>query len=261
MSPPGDSTVKPAGDGSATATPGDAPARRVRRGSAAAAPPGDVVRRVSRDVVTTAPPDEPMPARRALSPARRPPSRIVHVRNLVRPFTLGQLQSLLGRTGKAVSGGFWIDKVKSHCYLTVRRRRPARRSPRPGARPSCPVPRRLHALLCPAPHVIHALALPLIPFTLSFTPCCALSLMSFTPSPLPVLCPSPLHPFLCPASHHFTPPSPCPSPLHPSLALLLSPPLTPLPTPHPTTRPTPHPSPHTPPLTPSPPPVAVRDGG
>lgn len=37
----------------------------------------------------------------------------------VRPFTLGQLKELLGRTGTLVEDGFWIDKIKSHCYVTV----------------------------------------------------------------------------------------------------------------------------------------------
>lgn len=37
----------------------------------------------------------------------------------VRPFTLGQLKELLSRTGTLVEDGFWIDKIKSHCYVTV----------------------------------------------------------------------------------------------------------------------------------------------
>ncbi|RXM97372.1 Apoptotic chromatin condensation inducer in the nucleus [Acipenser ruthenus] len=36
----------------------------------------------------------------------------------VRPFTLGQLKELLNRTGTLVDEGFWIDKIKSHCYVT-----------------------------------------------------------------------------------------------------------------------------------------------
>lgn len=38
----------------------------------------------------------------------------------VRPFTLGQLKELLGRTGTLVEEAFWIDKIKSHCFVTVR---------------------------------------------------------------------------------------------------------------------------------------------
>ncbi|XP_034038354.1 apoptotic chromatin condensation inducer in the nucleus [Thalassophryne amazonica] len=60
------------------------------------------------------------PVRRAWHPS--PPhgnvSSIVHICNLVRPFTLGQLKELLGRTGTMVEEGFWIDKIKSHCYVT-----------------------------------------------------------------------------------------------------------------------------------------------
>lgn len=37
----------------------------------------------------------------------------------VRPFTLGQLKELLSRTGSLVEEGFWIDKIKSHCFVTV----------------------------------------------------------------------------------------------------------------------------------------------
>lgn len=37
----------------------------------------------------------------------------------VRPFTLGQLKELLSRTGTLVEEGFWIDRIKSHCYVTV----------------------------------------------------------------------------------------------------------------------------------------------
>lgn len=40
----------------------------------------------------------------------------------VRPFTLGQLKELLGRTGTLVEEAFWIDKIKSHCFVTVRQR-------------------------------------------------------------------------------------------------------------------------------------------
>lgn len=65
--------------------------------------------------------DEPGAARRSPSPARYPPSCIVHVRNLVRPFTLNQLKELLSRTGTLIEGGFWIDKIKSKCYVTVSR--------------------------------------------------------------------------------------------------------------------------------------------
>ena len=64
-------------------------------------------------------PDEPKPRRRSPSPARNFVSSIVHVCDLVRPYTLGQLKALLSRTGTLVEGGFWIDKIKSHCFATV----------------------------------------------------------------------------------------------------------------------------------------------
>lgn len=73
------------------------------------------VRRVSHQLSMTEP-EEPMAARRSPSPAHNPVSKIVHVRNLVRPFTIGQLKELLKRTGVVVENGFWIDKIKSHCF-------------------------------------------------------------------------------------------------------------------------------------------------
>ncbi|XP_035282048.1 apoptotic chromatin condensation inducer 1b [Anguilla anguilla] len=56
--------------------------------------------------------------------AQKPPpphskgTNIIHICNLVRPFTLGQLKELLNETGAVVEEGFWIDKIKSHCYVT-----------------------------------------------------------------------------------------------------------------------------------------------
>uniref|UniRef100_A0AAQ6A691 SAP domain-containing protein n=1 Tax=Amphiprion ocellaris TaxID=80972 RepID=A0AAQ6A691_AMPOC len=62
--------------------------------------------------------DDPVRTARQPSPPRGKVSAIVHVCNLVRPFTLGQLKELLSRTGTLVEEGFWIDKIKSHCYVT-----------------------------------------------------------------------------------------------------------------------------------------------
>ncbi|XP_037538036.1 apoptotic chromatin condensation inducer in the nucleus isoform X2 [Nematolebias whitei] len=62
--------------------------------------------------------DDPVRTSRQPSPPRGKASSIVHVCNLVRPFTLGQLKELLSRTGSLVEDGFWIDKIKSHCYVT-----------------------------------------------------------------------------------------------------------------------------------------------
>ncbi|GBP92888.1 Apoptotic chromatin condensation inducer in the nucleus [Eumeta japonica] len=51
------------------------------------------------------------------SPPRHKTSNVLFITNLVRPFTLPQLKNLLQRTGKIVEGGFWIDKIKSKCYV------------------------------------------------------------------------------------------------------------------------------------------------
>ncbi|XP_065080519.1 apoptotic chromatin condensation inducer in the nucleus [Ochlerotatus camptorhynchus] len=51
------------------------------------------------------------------SPAKHHSSNILYITNLVRPFTVLQLKSLLARTGKIVENGFWIDKIKSKCYV------------------------------------------------------------------------------------------------------------------------------------------------
>ena len=89
------------------------------------------MRRISQPLV---PADEPEASNREQSPPRKPVSRIVHIINLVRPFTLGQLKQLLGRTGTLMDTGFWMNNIKSHCYATVsgwsplascRQRRPA----------------------------------------------------------------------------------------------------------------------------------------
>lgn len=62
----------------------------------------------------------PTPAERSPSPARYPESEFLHVKNLVRPFTLNQLKDLLSKHGTLAEDGFWIDKIKSHCYVVVR---------------------------------------------------------------------------------------------------------------------------------------------
>lgn len=63
--------------------------------------------------------DDPVRTAKQPSPPRGKVSNIVHLSNLVRPFTLGQLKELLSRTGTVLEDGFWIDKIKSHCYVTV----------------------------------------------------------------------------------------------------------------------------------------------
>lgn len=44
---------------------------------------------------------------------------VLYITNLVRPFTVNQLRELLQRTGKIVEDGFWIDSIKSKCYVQV----------------------------------------------------------------------------------------------------------------------------------------------
>ena len=59
------------------------------------------------------------PLLEATSPAQQPRASVLHVTNLVRPFTINQLKDLLVRTGNLVEGKFWIDKVKSSCLVQV----------------------------------------------------------------------------------------------------------------------------------------------
>ncbi|XP_062587910.1 apoptotic chromatin condensation inducer in the nucleus-like, partial [Saccostrea cucullata] len=76
-----------------------------------------IIRQISRPQPLIEP-DEPTAARRSPSPPRKPVSNVVHIRNLVRPFTLNQLKELLKRTGNLVEDSFWIDNIKSHCIVT-----------------------------------------------------------------------------------------------------------------------------------------------
>lgn len=59
----------------------------------------------------------PDPIQRQPSPARNQSSCVLYITNLVRPFTVLQLKGLLARTGKIVENGFWIDRIKSKCYV------------------------------------------------------------------------------------------------------------------------------------------------
>ncbi|KAI3420273.1 Apoptotic chromatin condensation inducer in the nucleus [Globodera pallida] len=56
--------------------------------------------------------------RRASSPARNPPSRWIHIRNLKRPFTKMALFDLLGKFGTIDTTHFWMDSIKSTCIAT-----------------------------------------------------------------------------------------------------------------------------------------------
>ena len=84
------------------------------------------VRRVAVEVaeaVTSAKPEVVLaaaaPLLEATSPAQQPRACVLHVSNLVRPFTIPQLKELLARTGHLIDGKFWIDKVKSSCLIQV----------------------------------------------------------------------------------------------------------------------------------------------
>uniref|UniRef100_A0A1A9W021 RRM domain-containing protein n=1 Tax=Glossina brevipalpis TaxID=37001 RepID=A0A1A9W021_9MUSC len=59
----------------------------------------------------------PVSVQRSPSPARNQTSSVLYITNLVRPFTVLQLKGLLARTGKIVEDGFWIDRIKSKCYV------------------------------------------------------------------------------------------------------------------------------------------------
>ena len=51
------------------------------------------------------------------SPPPGEPMHVVHITNLVRPFTLGQLKDFLQVHGDYTD--FWIDKIKSNCFVKV----------------------------------------------------------------------------------------------------------------------------------------------
>ena len=57
--------------------------------------------------------------------AHNPPSNVIHITHLTRPFTVNQLKELLVKYGSLKTNEkkqpseplFWIDAVKSHCYV------------------------------------------------------------------------------------------------------------------------------------------------
>ena len=46
-------------------------------------------------------------------------AHIIHVSNLVRPYALSQLKQLLSDLGSFQDNSFWIDNIKSHCFVSV----------------------------------------------------------------------------------------------------------------------------------------------
>lgn len=61
--------------------------------------------------------DGPEESEKALTPPRNPPSDVLLITNLVRPFTLIQLKEMLQRTGNLQD--IWVDKIKSKCIAKV----------------------------------------------------------------------------------------------------------------------------------------------
>lgn len=53
------------------------------------------------------------------SPAQNPSSQYIHIENLVRPYTISQLKAVISRTGHICDGGFWINNIKSQCYVKL----------------------------------------------------------------------------------------------------------------------------------------------
>ncbi|XP_061231776.1 apoptotic chromatin condensation inducer in the nucleus-like [Neopsephotus bourkii] len=119
---------KSRGEAPPPASAGPAPSAQATPPAEGAPPPagtegevkrGDPPRQARGGVGLVLPVDDPVRAGpNRPSPPRARPSPIVHLCNLVRPFTLGQLKELLGRTGRLREDGFWIDRIKSHCYVT-----------------------------------------------------------------------------------------------------------------------------------------------
>ncbi|XP_054164445.1 apoptotic chromatin condensation inducer in the nucleus-like [Oppia nitens] len=62
--------------------------------------------------------EEQSPKKREVSPARNAATEVLFIQNLVRPFTLLQLKDVLGKNGKIIEERFWIDRIKSKCYVT-----------------------------------------------------------------------------------------------------------------------------------------------
>ncbi|GER47598.1 SAP domain-containing family protein [Striga asiatica] len=59
---------------------------------------------------------EEAPSERIVPPSSRAPTNSLRIDNFLRPFTLKQVQELLGKTGHVT--GFWMDHIKTHCYVS-----------------------------------------------------------------------------------------------------------------------------------------------
>ena len=54
-----------------------------------------------------------------LAPSSLPPSKLLHINHLTRPFTKVQLFELLTVDGPIVQELFWTNRIKSHCIALV----------------------------------------------------------------------------------------------------------------------------------------------
>jgi len=60
---------------------------------------------------------EPQEQKREVPPPKNPVSNAIVIRELVRPFTLKNIQELLNQTGKVVD--LWLNSIKSVCYAKL----------------------------------------------------------------------------------------------------------------------------------------------
>ncbi|KAL6558877.1 hypothetical protein OROMI_019227 [Orobanche minor] len=56
------------------------------------------------------------PKERIVPPSSKPPTNSLRIDRFLRPFTLKQVQELLGKTGTVTD--FWMDHIKTHCYVS-----------------------------------------------------------------------------------------------------------------------------------------------
>jgi apoptotic chromatin condensation inducer in the nucleus len=90
--------------------------KRHRADAVVYSPP--VARTPKRPVAPVPPPaEEASDEQRVVTPSPRQTSRALRIDNFLRPFTQKQLLELLGETGTIVENGFWMNAIKTHCYV------------------------------------------------------------------------------------------------------------------------------------------------
>lgn len=57
---------------------------------------------------------------RALSPPSQPPTKLLYVNQLMRPYSRVQLLELLNKDGPISQELFWTNNIKSYCIALVR---------------------------------------------------------------------------------------------------------------------------------------------